>query len=524
MRALVLLTVSAGVTLSGLVTRAAAPVQWPVKTDRGPVVGVSQGETLVYRGIPYAAPPIGALRWMPPKPAKPWTEVRKADTFGNDCMQTPFPGDAAPTTGAPAEDCLTVNVWTPARSEKVPVLVWIHGGGFVNGAGSPKVYDGTAFARDGVVFVSLNYRLGRFGFFAHPALTQENPRGPLGNYGYMDQIAALRWVSQNIAAFGGDPGRVTVWGESAGGGSVLALLASPAAAGLFQQAIVDSGGGRPGGFGSTTYLREKGANGKPSAEETGLAFAKSVGIEGTDARALAALRALPAEKIVSGMHLGNPQPTTFSGPMVDGVVVPEDPGVALASGKARPVPLIVGANSAEFSFMGNKAAVDGRLNEMGSDAAELIRKGYADETTLIANLMSDVLFVEPARFSAIEMAKAGAPVYVYRFSYVPESLRATLPGAPHASELPFAFDTVAYRYTEEATAADQAAAKAMHAYWVDFVRQGDPNGAGRPAWPSFVEAESRLLNLTNDGPVPQVDPAKVRLDALAAARALVAPR
>ncbi len=508
-----------GVTLAVTVSGGRALAQAPVTTQAGPVLGVSQGETTVYRGIPYAAPPVGSLRWMPPQPMKAWTEVRKADTFGNDCMQTPFPGDAAPTTGTPAEDCLTLNVWTPARAERLPVLVWIHGGGFVNGAGSPKVYDGTAFARDGIVFVSLNYRLGRFGFFAHPALSQESPKGPLGNYGYMDQIAALRWVKENIAVFGGDPGRVTIWGESAGGGSVLALLAAPSAAGLFQQATVDSGGGRPGGFGGATYLREKGAGGKPSAEEIGLAFAKSVGIEGSDAAALAALRALPAEKIVNGMHLGNPQPATFSGPVVDGIVLPEDPGSILAAGKARSVPLLVGANSDEFFFMANKAAVEGRLKEFGPAVAEIIRKGYSDEATLVANLISDAFFVEPARFSAIQMAKTGAPVYVYRFSCVPEHLRATLKGAPHASELPFAFDTVAYRYGEKATPADQAAARGMHAYWVEFVKKGDPNGGGRPVWPRFVEAESRLLNLTNDGPVPQVDPAKPRLDALAAAQA-----
>ncbi|PWT84156.1 MAG: carboxylesterase, partial [Proteobacteria bacterium] len=260
-----------------------------VKIDTGRLKGATHDGVVSYKGIPFAAPPVGDLRWRPPQPAKPWTGVRSAQEYASDCAQKPFPGDAAPLGTPPAEDCLYANVWLPekAPSRKMPVMVWIYGGGFVNGGSSPSVYDGSQFAKRGVVFVSFNYRLGRFGFFAHPALTKENPNEPHGNYGYMDQIAALQWVRKNVAAFGGDPGNVTLFGESAGGGSVLTMMTSPMAKGLIHKAIVESGGGRTLLMGRR-YLDKASPEGTPSAESIGIAFAKSVGIEGTDAAALAA--------------------------------------------------------------------------------------------------------------------------------------------------------------------------------------------------------------------------------------------
>src|SRR4029453_9296584 len=221
----------------------------PVKTEGGLVSGVVADGVQSWKGIPFAAPPIGDLRWRAPRPAAPWTGVKEARAYANDCMQLPFPSDAAPLGTPPAEDCLYLNVWAPEKpaAPKLPVMVWIHGRGFVNGGGSPAVYDGSEFARRGIVFVSFNYRLGRFGFFAHPGLTKESPDGPLGNYGYLDQIAALQWVQRNIAAFGGDSKEVTLFGESAGGGSVNTLMISPLARGLFQKAICESGGGRANG-------------------------------------------------------------------------------------------------------------------------------------------------------------------------------------------------------------------------------------------------------------------------------------
>ena len=324
-----------------------------VKVDSGQLKGVVNNGVVSFKGIPFAAPPIGELRWRPPQPAKPWTEVRSAAKFAPDCLQVPFPSDAAPLSASLSEDCLYVNVWAPAASgsKKLPVMVWIYGGGFVNGGTSPAVYDGTKFAEDGTVFVSLNYRVGRFGFFAHPALSRENPKEPHGNYGYMDQIAALQWVKRNIAAFGGDPGNVTVFGESAGGGSVLMLLTSPLSERLFQKAIVQSGGGRDHLMG-LRYIDKSSPLGIPSSEDIGMNFAKSNGIESIGPEALAALRALPAEKVVAGLNMATmgAAAQTYSGPMVDGRIVVESPQAAILAGRWSKVPVMIGATSADIGF------------------------------------------------------------------------------------------------------------------------------------------------------------------------------
>ncbi len=291
-----------GAALALAAVAGAAPIATAggrVRTESGLVSGVAAEGVVSWKGVPYATPPVGDLRWREPRPAAPWKGVRVADAYAHDCMQEPFPSDAAPLGTPPSENCLYLNVWAPEKpaGPKLPVMVWIHGGGFVNGGSSPAVYDGSHFAKRGVVFVSFNYRLGRFGFFAHPVLSTENPKGPLGNYGYLDQIAALKWVQQNIAAFGGDPGNVTLFGESAGGGSVHTLMVSPFARGLFHKAIVESGGGRVGGIMAMRRMREAGPNGDPSGEAIGVAFAKSAGVTGDDAAALTALRKLPAPEI-----------------------------------------------------------------------------------------------------------------------------------------------------------------------------------------------------------------------------------
>ncbi|HUB77227.1 MAG TPA: carboxylesterase family protein, partial [Bryobacteraceae bacterium] len=245
---------------------AAAATMDEVRIDSGALKGAVQGAVVSFKGIPYAAPPTGPNRWRPPQPVTPWQGVRLAVNYASDCMQLPFPSDAAPLGTSPAEDCLYLNVWTPAhRSGGMAVMVWIYGGGYVNGGSSPAVYDGTHFAEHGVVFVSFNYRLGRFGFFAFPALTKEDANGPLGNYAFLDQIAALKWVRKNIAKFGGDPANVTLFGESAGGGSVLTMMTTPLARGLFHRAIIESGGGRSG-IGPMRRLRESALH-LPSGEE-----------------------------------------------------------------------------------------------------------------------------------------------------------------------------------------------------------------------------------------------------------------
>jgi para-nitrobenzyl esterase len=515
---------SAGVLVVALLAAAVLEAA-PVKTESGLVSGVVADGVVSYKGIPYAAPPVGDLRWRPPQPAPKWEGVRGGEAYGHDCMQEPFPSDAAPLGTPPAEDCLYVNVWAPEKpaSPKLPVMVWIHGGGFVNGGASPAVYDGSHFARRGVLFVSLNHRLGRFGFFAHPALTKENPEGPLGNYGYLDQIAALSWVRRNATAFGGDPGNVTVFGESAGGGSVLTLMVSPLATGLFQKAIVESGGGRAGGIMTPRTLKE--------AEAVGVAFAKVAGVTAEDAAALAALRKLPAADLVRGLNLMTmgQQRDTYAGPMIDGKIVVEEPETAFRAGRQARVPYLVGANNREFGFMPlPPQAVDGMLARFGP-ARDAVLAAYDPEKTgnlgeVGIGVMSDGAMVEPARLLARLASAAGQPTYVYRFSYVASSIRKDTKGALHATEIPFVFETVRAKYGEATTPEDEAIAAAANAYWVAFARTGDPNGEGRPRWPAYSEKEDVILDFALTGPAAKPDPWKARLDLVEKAAAAPSPR
>jgi para-nitrobenzyl esterase len=489
-----------------------------VKIDTGRLKGVRIDGVTAFKGIPFAQPPVGDLRWMPPQPLKPWTGTRQATDYASDCMQLPFPSDAAPLGTKPAEDCLYSNVWRPTHGgKKLPVMVWIYGGGFVNGGSSPAVYAGTEFARRGVVFVSFNYRLGRFGFFAHPALTKANPAGPLGNYAYMDQIAALQWVRRNIAAFGGDPKNVTVFGESAGGMSVQTLMTSPMAKGLFQKAIIESGGGRSGGIMPTRYLDRPGANNTPSAESVGVAFAKSVGITGEDAAALAALRKLTGEQVVAGLNMATMMTPTYSGPMIDGKVVVETAEAAFLGGRAAKIPLIVGANSADIGFtmaktMDQVFAPFGAAKDAAKAAYDPHNSGNVREVGTAVS--ADQFMVEPARFLARISAAAGLPTYEYRFSYVADSMRKQWKGAPHATEIPFVFDTVAEKYGKALTPEDKAIAEAANTYWANFAKHGDPNGGSLPKWPAYELKTDMILDFTAKGPVPMADPWKARLDAV----------
>ena len=500
---------------------AAGPAAGQARIDGGRVAGAVEDGVAAFKGIPFAAPPTGDLRWRPPGPVKPWTGVLQATQYGHDCMQKPFPSDAAPLGTEPSEDCLVLNVWRPAAASKAkrPVMVWIYGGGFVNGGSSPAVYDGSAFARNGVVFVSFNYRLGRFGFFGHPALTRESPGGQLGNYGFMDQIAALKWVRRNIAAFGGDPDNVTVFGESAGGFSVHTLMTSPEAKGLFKKAVVESGGGREN-ITPNRRLSGSAPGGPPSAETVGLAFAKGVGIAGEDAAALAALRALPADKVVDGLNLMTMFSPTYAGPMIDGRIVVDEPATLYRAGKFAKVPIIVGANSMDIGFSQAKT-VDEALAPFGAGRQAEARAAYdpagsGDVAAVGFKVAADRMMVEPARFVAKTLSAQGAPAYEYRFSYVAESMRKEWPGAPHASEIPFVFDTVKARYGKDMTAADAAMARTVNAYWVSFAKTGDPNGAGRPVWPRY-DAQDRLMDFAAGGPEAKADPLKVRMDLTEAA-------
>lgn len=494
-----------------------------VKIDSGEVRGVVSGGLAIYKGIPYAAPPVGNLRWRPPQPVAPWQGVRNATSYGRDCMQRPFPNDAAPLRTEPSEDCLYVNVWAPRkRSGKLlPVMFWIYGGGFVNGGSSPAPYDGSRFAEKGVVFVSFNYRLGRFGFFAFPALLKEDE--PVGNYAMMDQIAALEWVQRNIAAFGGDPRHVTIFGESAGGRSVNVLVASPEAKGLFIRAAAESGGGRDNHF-PADPLNETAADGRPSAVQVGINFARSMGIQGTDAKALAALRALPAEKIVNGINMGRmaQQANTFSGLIQDGTIVQRSPEEVYKKCEQNPVEVMIGANSADLGTASGKT-LDAIFAPFSADAAEARRAfgvSASDNPATVARKVGMVeMMIEPARFVAQRVAACGQASYVYRFSYVATPLRARLSGAPHSSEIPYVFDTIGKsswgNLGKGLTSADYNMASEANAYWVNFAKMGDPNGPGLPNWPRYTASGDGLMDFTmNDGPTGGPDPWAAQLDAV----------
>lgn len=488
------------------------------KVESGALQGVTQDNVTSFKGIPFAAPPVGDLRWKAPQPTAHWSGVRHADQYGHDCMQLPFPGDAAPLGTPPAEDCLVLNVWAPASpaSKKLPVMVWIYGGGYVNGGSSPSVYDGSQFAKQGVLFVSFNYRLGRFGFFAHPALTAEAGSSPTGNFAFMDQIAALKWVQHNIAAFGGDPQQVTLFGESAGGGSVLTMMTSPLARGLFERAIIESGGGRDG-LGGMPNLSTTASNGKPSAESDGINFAKSKGIDATGSAALEALRKIPAEQVVDGLNMASmfQAATTYPGPMIDGKLIIETPQQAFLAGHQMKIPTMIGANSMDIGFSFAKS-IEELMTPFGAakdEAAAAYNPHNSTDVRAIGSVIAaDKMMVEPARFIATEVAASGQPSYEYRFSYVAVSMRKQWRGAPHATEIPFVFDTVKTRYAADLDPSDEAAARATNTYWSNFVKTGDPNSSGLPTWPKYSPSSDTLLDFTTTGPVATPDPWKTRLD------------
>ena len=507
-----------------------APVQTPtvVRVDSGELQGVVDDGVASFKGIPYAAPPVGELRWRPPQPPAPWTGVRPAAEFGADCMQGRFgppPAAGAPGPPASSEDCLFLNVWRPASATsgaKLPVMVWIHGGGFVFGSGSFPMTSGAQFAKHGVVLVSLNYRLGRFGFFAFPALSRERPEEAKGNYAYMDQIAALQWVKRNIATFGGDPGNVTIFGFSAGGVSVHSLLASPMARGLFHKAIAESGGSRDSVL-TARPLREDGVdpNYPVSAETIGLTFARSMGIEGSDPAALAKLRVLSAEQVLRGAPAptGTNAPSIETTPILDGKLVTETAETAYKARRQPRVPLLLGSNSADTAGNRIKATTKeqlfARYGQWSAQAkAAYDPDGSGDLAALIAKANDDFGQAEPARFAANAFAANGSPVYLYRFSYVQAGMREQMrAGAPHGGEIAYVFDTLSAGRGGVPTPEDQAVARMAQGYWVNFARTGDPNGPGLPPWPRHEPSKDVIFDFRADGSAGAgPDPRKARLD------------
>lgn len=478
-----------------------AAISDPVSTDAGAVSGVAgkNPEVRIYKGIPFAAPPVGDLRWRAPQPVAHWSGVRKADEFGAMCMQGGGGGRGA-KGGAPkgpaaamSEDCLFLNVWTAAisASDKRPVLVWSHPGGYTSGSGSSPQFDGEALAKKGVIVVTHNYRLGVFGFFSHPELSKESGHGGSGNYALMDLAQTLRWVQKNIAVFGGDPARVTIAGDSAGAALVAMLTGSPEGKGLFERVIAESGAWMGLGVSRMTPLAQ--------AEEAG----KRLG-------SLAELRAKSAQEIMAGGARG--------GPVIDGWYIPEDLSATFEHGKQNQVDILVGSNRDEGTFFtqpGGKAEnfINGAKQRYG-DLADAYLKLYpagSDEESYRSQLASfrDALGFDQRKFAQLQEKRGGAKVWLYYFTHDPTpSQGAQSRGATHGAEAPYVFQNPG---RADWTDLDKSLSDTISSYWVNFAATGDPNSQGLPAWPAFHDKRDGPRLVLGDKVEPEAAPDKARL-------------
>lgn len=470
-----------------------------VETKSGTIEGFTEDGNAVYLGIPYAAPPTGGNRWRAPLPPQKWSGVRAAKDFGPDCSQAIFPPNILPgIQTTPSEDCLYINVWTPDHAKpdsQLPVLVWIHGGGFVNGGSSSPVYSGKNFARDGVVFVSFNYRLARYGFFAHPSLVKE---GFGGNFGFLDQIAALQWVRDNISQFGGNPEQVTIFGESAGGGAIHMLLQSPLARGLFDGAIIQSGGGRNGIVPRPDLV---------AATATGARFAPQYTAE--------ELREIPSSDISENLMMANMNQSGYSGPMTDGQTYLGSSDIAAAAaGMYAPVPVLLGANSADgFPRTQDKAKNFASFGKYAEEARALYDpNGTKSGLEVAVKSSADQIFIEPARAVARTLAENGHKVWLYRFAHNGTQSGVAMGGAPHASEIPYVFDLVDLRLQQLDTGKDVEVANVMHRYWVNFAKTGSPEGTGLPPWPCVTQKDTTIQLIGTNQIIHAEDPRTELLD------------
>jgi para-nitrobenzyl esterase len=482
--------------LAGLLFSHIALAADEVVTESGKVQGTINSDHTVrmFKGVPFAAPPVGDLRWKAPQPAPRWTGVRPADKYGSACLQTDVYGDIFFRDSQPSEDCLNLVIWAPAKPEtqKIPVLVWFYGGGFVAGGNSERRYDGETLAAKGIIVVEPNYRLGVFGFFSHPELTKESAQKASGNYAFLDQVAALQWVVKNIAAFGGDPNNITIGGESAGSLSVSALMASPLSRGLFQRALGESGAFFPSGPEAGMQLHPRSAS-----EQAGVKFAKSVG-----ATSLAQMRAKPANDLLQAAAKDN---RGFGfGPNLDGYFLPASVRAIYEHGSQSHVPLLAGWNADEGklevllnpqkpsprSFADQAQA---RFGEQAHQFLKLYPAATDQEAMASAEALAGDDFIVYSTWKWIDLHRktSGAPVYQYRFEQVPATkpgemigpFPASAAGSKHAGEIEYVFETLTSLEGVPWTKDDFQVSEAMASYWVNFVKTGDPNGKGLPQWP-----------------------------------------
>jgi para-nitrobenzyl esterase len=480
------------------------------KVTGGEVQGAVTGGISVFKGIPFAAPPVGNLRWRVPAPVQPWTGVKKADAFGLACMQA---ANSMGNTAPVGEDCLYLNVWTPAKrpGEKIPVIFWIYGGGYSGGSTSIPMYDGMGFAKKGVVLVSVAYRVGPFGFLAHPELSRESGKGS-GIYGIADMIAGLKWVKANIAQFGGDPSNVTIFGHSAGGGAVSILAASPVAKGLFQRVICMSGGS----FAPLQTSNQTGAGmGIPSlklAESRGEEFLKKLG-----AANIKAARALSAEVIQKSLEGG----TGGGGfrPAADGYIIPTDLYSLYQAGRFNDTPILLGNTSEEAATMGGRGdvtpeAFEKQIKSQYGSYADTILKAFPHSTAAQAAKASRGVRQMSSSWNTwtwarLQSEKGKGKAFEYLFDYVH-----TTPdvGSGHGSDVPYAFQTLSGGRGGPPKPEDLKLSDMISSFWVNFAKTGDPNGRGLPRWPAFSENDFKvmLFDATPSArPLPNLDKVKI---------------
>ena len=478
--------------LTLIATAAFASNPLKIKTDKGKVQGAYTTDRAVraFKGIPYAAPPVGNLRWQPPQPAAKWFGTLNAKDFGHHCIQTNSFPDMVFHDPGPSEDCLTLNIWTPSHAHRgsLPVMVWIYGGGFVGGSTSEARQDGQFLAHRNVVIVSMNYRLGIIGFFAHPALTAESPHHASGNYGLLDQAAALQWVRRNIAAFGGDPNNITLFGESAGSFSVSSQMASPLSRNLIAQAIGESGAAfHSSGLGYPTLAK---------AEQDGAAFA----LAAFHTSSLADLRKLSPDDLVHAATARTTPPPPRFGPDVDGYFLPQSVPDIYAAGQQAHIPLLAGWNADEV----RSAILDGPTPTTAASFTATAQKDFGANSDKFLSLYpatSDAEAIQSAgdfvsdRFIAYstwawleaQVKTGAAPVYRYRFDLPSpaDKFHHANSGAFHSDDIEYVFGTLDSRQEAHWTPADRALSDQIQQYWTNFARNGNPNDPNLPTWPTY---------------------------------------